>query len=100
MTLLDNQLKEHSVELTVVSYCFLILLIPMLWFIPAGSNAILSTMVDAGYTSEAVFRSYEVTVIALGLNLVGYLLSPLVIWFLLNAVQLVCLYFDRGLLKR
>lgn len=92
MILLSEQLKKHNVELTVVSYCFLILIIPALYLIPTGLMSIITSMVDGGYTNPAIWDSWNIGVIVTGLSYVAYLTGGLAIWFLVNAVQMI--YFS------
>lgn len=93
MTFVFHLLKEHNVELTVVAYCFLILLIPTMYLIPSGMGAIITTMVEGGYTNPAIWDSNNFIFIARALNVVWYLVLVLIAWFASNAIQMVYLSY-------
>lgn len=95
MTFVSEQLKEHNVELTVVSYCFLILLIPLFWLIPVGINAVYLSMIDIGYLSDAVFDSWNMYFMTRAINVAFYFTVALGVWFLANVTQMTYLSYRQ-----
>lgn len=95
MTFVSEQLKEHNVELTVVAYCFLILLVPMFYLIPLGVNTVYTSMVDMGYLSAAIFDSWNMSFMARAINVAFYFTVVLGVWFAANVIQMLYLSYRQ-----
>lgn len=91
---ITNQIRDHNVDLTIVSGCFALGLCIIIIFSSMSFSAIDSELIRAGHVS-ILENGNTATIVSNGLNRVGYLFMMLSVWFIINMVQMICLAIDE-----
>jgi hypothetical protein len=100
MNLLDDQLRDHNTGLTIAVFCFILLALPLMYIIPT-----FFTMWDAQNIEDGTYPE-SMSLVTGGnppgsqwvFDLWGYvdeLLLILIVWWILNIVQMCCLAIDQ-----
>jgi hypothetical protein len=95
--IITKQIREINVDLTIVSVCFLILIIPALYLIPEGILAIDQTLISFGtYNASFCYYGNYCSIIQSLLNWLEYLIIAMVGWTVLNVIQMICLSINNA----
>ena len=91
---ITKQISEVDVNLTVVTFCIMVISPILLFVFPVAMYNLIVTMVDKGYYMPAIYDSWQFALISPLYNILGVLVVLLGVWCLINIVHVICLAID------
>lgn len=88
---ITKQISEFDANLTVVTFCIM-LVAPILLFVePIAVYNLILTLVDKGYYMPAIYDSWQFALITPLYNVLIYVFVALGIWCVINIIHMICL---------
>lgn len=91
---MTKQISEFDANLTIVTFCTILILPILSWVFLISMNHIIIDMVDKGYYMPAIYYSWQFALITPLYNVLIYVFVALGIWCVINIIHMICLAID------